>query len=678
MTTSTIDLQDTEFPELESIDLHSIIKNKIVSLYFNLTRKTEWDAIHELAIEFDSLLDLIFKEIRKNIGSHIKLQKSSNSEIYDKELDTKKNQLIAEIFVLKIYLSYLFKLIAQTRDIVHGKGERDLTYMLISVWYNYLPIPAMFALRLITQNMEDSSASELPELFSSYGSWSDIKYFCNYVHTRETDEKKKNVLIDTALGLLNHQLAVDKRNWDKAMDDYINDSTVNTMSLKTRPCGRDIMSFAAKWSPREKSKFDWMFDRLAEQYCALYLEKDEYIAKNDNIDKKKRYYRKLVSRLNRELDTVQIKQCSNRWADINPENVSITTMMKQNNAFMNMNHGRKYRKKKTVNLRSMLSTEDDRETCASNFREFYNDVCNTEFGSIENENKTETETETETEKPRRNKKTVVSISEYVKNAIQISESRSAYKSNDENDDLGLQIQWLNHSWKKVIMNSYPINAHKGYDIPILDISCDLSATEIHTAIGIAILVAQRSRVPRIMISDHNPEWIMIQEHDEFTDIVQRIYTYVNHATDFNITKSFDLIYQSIDSTGLSTNEISRIHFVIITRFVDHSNLSWKQLFDDFYIKTNTEPYMIYWNINEHKMGVHSVNELIEMKEKMLLLSGGSFSMLEYFNKFGMEGTRKMTPYQYILEILDAPRYNPMGEYFEHYLTPMIQKQIQLL
>lgn len=467
------------------------------------------------------------------------------------------------------------------------------------------------------------------------------------------------------MGLLNHQLAVDKRNWDKAMDDYINDSTVNIMSLKTRPCGRDIMSFAAKWAPREKSKFGWMFDKLAEQYCALYLEKDEYIAKNDNIDKKKRYYRKLISRLNRELDTVQIKQCSNRWADINPENVSITTMMKQNKAFMNMNHGRKYRKKKTVNLHSMLSTaDDDRELCASKFREFYNDFCDTEFG------------ETETENLRRNKKTVVSISEYVKKAIQLLESKSVYKSNE---DIGLQIQWLNHSWKKACLNSDPgHSAHKGYDIPILDISCDLSASEIHTAIGIAILVAQRSRVPRIMISDHNPEWIMIQEHDEFTDIVQRIYTYVNHATDFNITKSFDLIYQSIDSTGLSTNEISRIHFVIITRFVDHSNISWKQLFDDFYIKTNTEPYMIYWNINEHKMGVHSVNELIEMKEKMLLLSGGSFVMLEYFNKFGMEGIRKMTPYQYILEILDAPRYNPMGEYFEHYLTLTIQKQLQLL
>jgi hypothetical protein len=338
-------------------------------------------------------------------------------------------------------------------------------------------------------------------------------------------------------------------------------------------------------------------------------------------------------------------------------------MMKQNKAFMNMNH-RVSSKKKTDN-----NTEEDREICASNFRDFYHDFCDTEFGNIENKN----------EKPKRNKKTALSISEYVKKAIQMSESsRSAYKPNDENDDIALQFQWLNQCWKKACVNSYPANAHKGTNIPILDISCDLSTSEIHTAIGIAILVAQRSTFNRIMISDHNPEWVIIEEHDEFTDIVQRIYTYVKRATDCNITKTFDLICQSIDLTGLSTDEVSRFNFVIITRFVDHSNLSWKQLFDDFYIKTSTEPYMIYWNINEHKMGEHDVNELIEMKEKMLLLSGGSFAMLEYFNKFGMEGLRKMTPYQYILEILDAPRYRPMGEYFEHYLTPMIQQQLQLL
>ena len=677
---TTVDLQNaTDFPALPPVNIHEIIQNKIVSLYFRLTRKTEWAAIRELEIEFDSLLDLIFKKLRENIGSHIALKKSQegkgekNVEPNDASLND-RNKIISDISTLQKYLSYLFKLIGQTRDIIHGKGERDLTYMLISVWYNYLPIPAMFALRLITQNIgegDGESEVDCAELFSSYGSWVDIKQFCNYVNIRENDEKKKRVLIDTALGLLNHQIALDNRNWNKAMDEYINDSTVNTMSLKTRPCGRDIMSFAAKWAPREKSKFGWMFELLAEQYCNLYIGEKEYISKNDNMDKKKRHYRKMLSNLNRELDTVQIKQCNNRWADINPENVSITTMIKQNKAFMNMNHGRKYRNRRNNTKSVNIETEteciespsermEDREICASNFREFYNEALDNDFTGKS-----------------KNKKTVISIAEYVKKAIQTSDSKSAYKSNEENDDIGLQIQWLNNSWKKTVMNSYPLHGHKGHNIPILDISYDLSMSEIHTAIGIAILVAQRSAFKRIMISDHNPEWCIIQDDDEFVDIVQRIYNYVRHATDFNITKTFDLICKSIESTCLSMDEVSRFNFVIISSFHD-TNISWKKLSDDFYIKTNTEPYMIYWNINEHKIdnkGMQIMNELIEMKERTLLISGGSFSMLEYFNKFGMEGLRNMSPYEYILEILDAPRYKPMGDYFEHYLTPMIQKQL---
>jgi hypothetical protein len=86
--------------------------------------------------------------------------------------------------------------------------------------------------------------------------------------------------------------------------------------------------------------------------------------------------------------------------------------------------------------------------------------------------------------------------------------------------------------------------------------------------------------------------------------------------------------------------------------------------------------MIYWNINVNRNESDNISkELIEMKERTLLISGRSSTVLEYFNKFGIEGIRNMKPYEYILEILDAPRYKPMGEYFDHYLTPMIQKQL---
>lgn len=630
-----LDTQDNkEFPKLESIDFHSIIQQKIVNLYFHLTRKTEWRAIHELSTEFDGVLDFIFRKLRESIALNALNRENTNNS----------NNIIADISKLQKYLSILFRLIGQTRDVVHGKGERDLTYMLISVWYNYLPIPAMFALRLITQNMDDSTSCS--GLFSSYGSWSDIKHFCNYIHMRERDEKKKSVLIDTALGLLNHQLAVDKRNWEKVMDEYINDNSVNIMSLKTRPCGRDEMSLAAKWVPREKSKFGWLFDILAEKYCAGYLRDDELLSKNDNINKKKCYYRKLISRLNRELDTVQIKQCSNQWADIDPQNVSITTMMKQNKAFMNMNGSPKKSDSKI----------DDRDICATNFREFHENS----MGSMGVSN-------------HMHKKTVISVCDYVKKAFELIESKSSYKPTKDNDAIDLQIKWLNQCWKKMDHSQQRVTY-----IPILDISYDLSSIELNTAIGIAIIVAQSSTFSRIMISEHNPEWIIIPDNAEFVDIVESMYKYIKHATAFNITKTFDLISQSIQSTNMSMNDIENINFVVITRFQD-ANISWKQLSEDFYIKHHVVPYMIYWNINVNGNECDNISkELIEMNERTLLISGRSSTVLEYFNKFGMEGIRNMKPYEYILEILDAPRYKPMGEYFDHYLAPMIHKQIQLL
>ena len=36
-------------------------------------------------------------------------------------------------------LVMLFKLIVQTRDVVQGKGERDIAYMQLPVWYSYYP-----------------------------------------------------------------------------------------------------------------------------------------------------------------------------------------------------------------------------------------------------------------------------------------------------------------------------------------------------------------------------------------------------------------------------------------------------------------------------------------------------------------------------------------------------------
>ena len=77
---------------------------------------------------------------------------------------------VVEREVLSAYLSLLYKLIGHTRDIIDGKGEYTLTYMMIHTWYEFYPTLAFFALKCLV-DLDD------PKLHQ-YGSWKDLKYFC--------------------------------------------------------------------------------------------------------------------------------------------------------------------------------------------------------------------------------------------------------------------------------------------------------------------------------------------------------------------------------------------------------------------------------------------------------------------------------------------------------------------
>jgi len=227
----------------------------------------------------------------------------------------------------KDLLKTISYLIGYVRDPVYGMGERDLTYVLICTLYKYDPVQAMYAVRMITENIDDSGP---------IGSWADIKYFCEYVRTSPfVFPKDKDVMIDTAIGLLVHQLKKDRGAWNSAMGKYLQIKRADPNTLVERPVGREVMSLAAKWTPREKSKFGWIFSHVISTFGGNISERD---------------FRRMLSALNRELDTVQIKQCAGRWAEIEPDSVSITTLSRQRRAFLRVG-------------------SEDRVQCAENFKE---------------------------------------------------------------------------------------------------------------------------------------------------------------------------------------------------------------------------------------------------------------------------------------------------------------------
>ncbi len=242
-----------------------------------------------------------------------------------KDIQPDLDGLLRSVKLNSMEFKLLYRLIAHTRSVNDGLGERDLTYAMICVWYRHYPIHAIKALRYIVSTY-------------GIGSWADIKYISAYA--LKSNDPNADAIIDSAIGLLNFQLNEDRVAWNKALGNYLQIKKSMPTTLLSRPDGREIMSFAAKWAPREKSRFGWLFNRMAMQWSQMF----------SVVNAKS--FRRMISSLNRELETVQIKQCARKWADISPETVSICTLLRQKKAFTKVHN-------------------EDRATCASNFSDFY-------------------------------------------------------------------------------------------------------------------------------------------------------------------------------------------------------------------------------------------------------------------------------------------------------------------
>lgn len=248
--------------------MNTTYKTQIVSFFFNLTRKHNSTDLQQSATELENIL--------------ISLKEA----LYVCD-DTAEVQTYISYFVL------LYKLIAYTRDIYLGKGERDLTYMMITIWYKYFPIPAENILETVIQ--------------SKYGSWKDLKYFCRYLKNQNQDQDQTQELIQKCIKLWNPQLEIDQ----------------TTENPKDR-------SLVYKWIPREKSAFGWLYEESVIQWCS---QKNINI---QNMNTAKKNYRQLISSLSREKEEYipQQSECKREWSKINFEKISVTTKSKHYYTFI--------------------------------------------------------------------------------------------------------------------------------------------------------------------------------------------------------------------------------------------------------------------------------------------------------------------------------------------------------
>jgi len=604
---------DIEFPELKKFDVSNLehyYEEKIVQLFYLLSRRNNDDEIDKIG----SILEETLSSIKRNILLQTCYHADVTMNFYK-------------------YLILLYKMIAQTRDIVYGKGERKLTYMMIYIWYKFYPTLAIYAvhrlvdIRILPDNCNGMDVDELVNgsRRHAFGCWKDIKYLCYFLRSRSHNHP----LIDVAISIMNKQLY---RDWT-VFNSCSHDSIGHGHGDGSRDF-RNILSFVAKWVPRENTKFEWIFEKSAIQWAEMvtpFYFKNKLLTykQNDSLLKKcKTNYRIVCSSLNRLLDTTEIKQCNGEWNLIIPSNIPKHTMARQKNALLNVNRNMKTRNK--------TSYVKDRRNCSNNIKEYYKDLIQPE-NTLFNRN--------------------FELGNFVK---QYSALRAGPDDNLEIMQNRLyQIDLLNKHWESFICK---FNTLENF-IPFVDIhsfTCSNNNT-LNCAIELACIIAYKTTMDdsHIMFSNHMPILEKFDRKKSFYDNISGISNSIHNDTNYlndNILLAIDLFVYSLRLSNTSNEDISKMVLVIITNKEYGDYESFLMKFDKDYM-----PHIIFWNMSG---SFRDEIPMVKNIKKTTFISGYNSLLLNHFRFMGFGDVIHFGSFDTVCNFLNNRHYDCMGDYIE--------------
>ena len=521
------------------------------------------------------------------------------------ELEKKFELLLLEAHDIKNhskidFIQYIIKICLQNRDIKHGKGLTQTTYMMLNTiaYYCYEKeiLPRNTLLKMLSSFVINKHDKKNNKFEHPYGSWKDIKYFLDYFWKNSSydyiNTSKSSIIDEVIKNIYIPQMITDRKN----------------MSVKMP------ISLCGKWLPRESGQ-----DKLLARKIAVHYHNEVYKF-SEKVVKIYQNYRKLVSKYNAYLDTTQIHMTGKAWDKINFENVTSKTLFLNKNSFLNCNN----------------IDEDHRHICKQNFLNFIsNKKKNGNY--LKNDN---------TVMPH------ILVRNVFKN----------YNDYHENNSMALlNMQW-NGLMKTLETGNFMRGSNCFPCIDVSPSMMTDNSTPLHCAIGLGLACAHLCKHNRAFTFSSNPEWIQYDQTETFVDRVYKTRG-SGWGSTTNIHKMFRRILDAcLTSTEqheqVPQSEIDNTCLIVFSDMQFDCNETNKdeKMFDDIRREykdagyTNI-PFLVFWNLRST-----DTFPSIEKSENMIQLSGNSSCLLEIFMKTELKDLKTLENWDILKQILDNQRY----------------------
>ena len=485
-------------------------------------------------------------------------------------------------------------LLFQTRNIRGGKGERTLAYEMLKAF----------------AEKQNALSMKLLTLFPQYGCWRDLFKLA-----------ENPVFMDAVLNMAVQQFTLDNK------------------ALSSEPKGK--VSLLAKWAPREKSHGAPLAKLLAKR-----LFSDAMV-----VSEKLKAYRKMVSTLNKHLETVEIAMCDRHFADIDPAHVPGRALQKYRRAFLNEastfadGHHHKFARSK-----DQRSQEYDRIEGAKHFSEHFAAAAKGEVTL-------------------KGADTV-----YPHEVVDAIYHGNAHSEDERNLRLG--------QWSAFVKKAQEGGALKNC-LAMCDFSGSMDGLPKMVSLALGILIAEISGTNKILTFDSVPQWHTFKESNNIYDKIKSIGN-IGHGLSTDFQKAMDLVLADIKERrcrpedvckdlivftdmgwdqAYSSSERSHYtdnayrHNVKTSAWQTHIQMireNFKRAGEDMWGVPFQPPRIVIWNLRAAYNDFHARSD----EEGVVMLSGWSPALFKVLQEKGIE---VLTPYAALRLQLDDAMYKPVRD-----------------